>query len=116
MKEKNYVDNMKWIYKKVFQIIIASELISVLFVKILLKRLSSLNLIHLILVLSLFYIYSNDYFFYNHGMYNLIVFIIIVIINIFIILAFKTIIFLYKIKNKINFKIFLISILSILYH
>ena len=45
---------MKWIYKKVFQIIIASELISVLFVKILLKRLSSLNLIHLILVLSLF--------------------------------------------------------------
>ena len=44
---------MKWIYKKVFQIIIASELISVLFVKILLKRLSSLNLIHLILVLSL---------------------------------------------------------------
>ena len=49
-------------------------------------------------------------------MYNLIVFIIIVIINIFIILAFKTIIFLYKIKNKINFKIFLISILSILYH
>ena len=46
-------NNMKWIYKKVFQIIIASELISVLFVKILLKRLSSLNLIHLILVLSL---------------------------------------------------------------
>ena len=102
-------NNMKWIYKKVFQIILASELISFLFIKILLKRISIFHLIHIVIILSLFYYQSHDYFFANHGMYNLIVFAIILIINILIIIAFKTIIFVYKLKNKINYKFFIIN-------
>ena len=60
-------NNMKWIYKKVFQLLLSSEIISLLLVKILCYKSSDLHLIHL------FYLYSNNYFFYNHGMYNLIV-------------------------------------------
>ena len=109
-------NNMKWIYKKVFQIILASELISYLFLKILLKRISIFNLIHLVIILSLFYIYSHDYFFANHGMYNLIVFLLILFINILLVIAFKTIIFVYKLKNIINYKFIIISILTLVYH
>lgn len=109
-------NNMKWIYKKVFQIILASELISFLFIKILLKRISNFHFIHIVIIISLFYYQSHDYFFANHGMYNLIVFAIILIINILIIIAFKTIIFVYKLKNKINYKFFIITFLSLVYH
>ena len=65
-------NNMKWIYKKVFQLLLSSEIISLLLVKILCYKSSNLHLIHLLFIFSLFYLYSNNYFFYNHGMYNLI--------------------------------------------
>ena len=110
-------NNMKWIYKKIIQIILSCELITYLITKILFYNLSKLHLFHLFLIFLLFYIYSHSYFFFNHGMYNLIVFLLLLVLNLIIILIIKTIIYLFQIKNKIyiSLKISLICFLILLY-
>ena len=111
-------NNMKWIYTKLTQIIISSEIIVYLIARILFYKSPKIHLIHLVIVFCLFYQYSHNYYFYDHGMYNIIVFIFVLIINLFVILLFKTIIIIFKIKNKINIvlKIFIIIILYIIYN
>ena len=49
-------NNMKWIYKKVFQLLLSSEILSLLLVKILCYKSSNLHLIHLLFIFSLFYL------------------------------------------------------------
>ena len=111
-------NNMKWIYIKLTQIIISSEIIVYLIVRILFYKSPKIHLIHLVIVFLLFYQYSHNYYFYDHGMYNIIVFIFVLIINLFVLLLLKTIIIIFKIKNKINIvlKIFIIIILYIIYN
>lgn len=113
MGEEICGNNMKWIYTKVFEIILSCEIISYLVVKMLFYDLSKLNLIHLIIIFSLFYIYSHHFFFFDHGKYNLILFLILLFINIIVILLFKAIVFIFKIKSKIHkaLKLFLIFFL-----
>ena len=111
-------NNMKWIYIKLTQIIISSEIIVYLIVRILFYKSPKIHLIHLVIVFLLFYQYSHNYYFYDHGMYNIIVFIFVLIINLFVLLLLKTIIIIFKIKNKINIvlKLFIIIILYIIYN
>ena len=111
-------NNMKWIYTKLTQIIISSEIIVYLIVRILFYKSPKIHLIHLVIVFLLFYQYSHNYYFYDHGMYNIIVFIFVLIINLFVLLLLKTIIIIFKIKNKINIvlKLFIIIILYIIYN
>jgi len=111
-------NNMKWIYKKLTQLVISSEIISLLVIKILFYDLSKLHLIHILIIFSIFYKYSNDFFFYNHGMYNLIVFLSILFLNIFAILFFKLIRCLILHINKIYifFKLSYIILLLIIYY
>ena len=111
-------NNMKWIYIKLTQIIISSEIIVYLIVRILFYKSPKIHLIHLVIVFWLFYQYSHNYYFYDHGMYNIIVFIFVLIINLFVLLLLKTIIIIFKIKNKINIvlKLFIIIILYIIYN
>ena len=118
MGEEICGNNMKWIYTKVFEIILSCEIISYLVVKMLFYDLSKLNLIHLIIIFSLFYIYSHHFFFFDHGKYNLILFLILLFINIIVILLFKAIVFTFKIKNKIHkaLKLFLIFFFVLLYN
>ena len=114
-------NNLKWIYKKVFQLILSSEIISLLIIKILFYEISKLHLIHFIAIFVLFYLYSNNYFFYNHGMYNFILFLLILILNLFFLLIFqaiKSIIYLIKINAKIIIiysKLLIILILILLF-
>ena len=56
-------NNMKWIYKKVGELIISCELISFLFLTMIFNYSSKLHLIHLFVVFALFYFYSHDFFF-----------------------------------------------------
>ena len=95
-------NNMKWIYKKVFELIISCELISFLLALIIFNYSSKLHLIHLFVIFSLFFLYSHDFFFYNHGMYNIIAFVLLFMLNLFIILFIKILIYIFQIKNKLN--------------
>ena len=112
-------NNMKWIYKKVFQLLLSSEIISLLLVKILCYKSSNLHLIHLLFIFSLFYLYSNNYFFYNHGMYNLIFFFFFLLLNLFILFIFKAIkilIYIFRFNNKIYSKLIIICFLLLIYN
>ena len=110
-------NNMKWIYTKVVELVIASELISVLFALMIFNISTKFHLVHLIVVFVLFYYYSHDFYFFNHGMYNIIVFILLFSLNLIIILFLKLLIYLFNLKNKlIIYKIILIIILFIIYN
>ena len=110
-------NNMKWIYKKLFELILSCEIISFLFATIIFNYSSKLHLIHLIATFFVFFLYSNDLFFYDHGMYNFVFFALLFILNVFIILFFKFLILLFQIKNKITInKLFLIILLSLIYN
>ena len=90
-------NNMKWIYKKVFELIISCELISFLLALIIFNYSSKLHLIHIFAIFSLFFLYSHDFYFFNHGMYNIIAFSLLSFLNIFII--FKIIFIILKKEN-----------------
>ena len=108
-------NNMKWIYLKITEIIISCQIIVYLLIKIFFFNSSKFHLIHLFLVSILFFFYSHGYAFYNHGMYNIIVFLLLLFFNLIIILLFKFIIFIFKIKNKINRLLKLFSIFFLLF-
>ena len=110
-------NNMKWIYKKLRELIISCELISFLFLLIVFNYSSKLHLIHIFVIFSLFYLYSHDLYFFDHGMYNFIFFVLLLIINVFLILSFKVLISLFQIENKIIiYKLFLIILLFLIYN
>ena len=111
-------NNMKWIYKKLIEIIISCEIIVFLLVRIFFYGSSKLHLIHLFTIFTLLFLYSHNFFFYDHGMYNIIVFIILLFLNFFIILLLKAITFIFKIKNKINIalKLFIIFFFILIYN
>ena len=94
-------NNMEWIYKKLSELILSCELISFLIGKIIFNYSSKLHLIHLVLIFWLFTYKDHDFFFWNHGMYNLIFFLLLFFFNLFIILFFKFAICLYKIQKRI---------------
>ena len=87
-----YFCDMAWIYKTLVELIISCEIISFLVGKIIFNYSSKLHLMHLFVIFSLFILYSYDFFFWNHGMYNLIFFVLLFFLNICIILFFKFII------------------------
>ena len=110
-------NNMKWIYKKLRELIISCELISFLFLSIVFNYSSKLHLIHIFIIFALFFLYSHELYFYDHGMYNFIFFVLLFIVNVFIILLFKFLISLFQIENKtIIYKLFLIILLFLIYN
>ena len=110
-------NNMKWIYKKVFELILSCEIISFLLATIIFNHSSKLHLIHLFVIFSLFFLYSHDFYFYNHGMYNFVVFVLLFILNILIILFIKFLIYIFQIKNKVIInKLILVILLFLIYN
>ena len=110
-------NNMKWIYTKVTELIISSELISFLLATIIFNYSSKLNFIHIISVYALFFNYSHDFYFDNHGMYNIIVFLLLLFLNLIIIIFIKLLIYLFTLNNKLTIiKIILITLLFINYN
>ena len=70
-----------WIKRKLIQVIISEKLIYFLFIRIISKKISKFHLIHFILIFLFFYFYSHHYIFEDHGMYNLIVFFLLLLMN-----------------------------------
>ena len=110
-------NNMKWIYKKLVELILSCEFISFLIGKIIFKYSSKLHIIHLVLIFSLFTYNNHDFAFWNHGMYNLILFLLLLFFNLCIIF-FKFAICLYKIQKKIYIihKLTIISLFLLIYN
>ncbi len=94
------------------------EIVVYLIYKIIFMNLSKLHLIHLLIVFVLFYIHSNNFFFHDHGMYNFIFFFFLLFVNLFLILLLKAIIYIIKIKEKINnfLKVSYICLLILIYY
>ena len=111
-------NNMKWIYAKLFQIVLSCEIIVFIIIRILFYGSSKFHFIHLIIAFLIFFLYNHGFVFSDHGMYNIIVFLILLFLNLFIILLFKSIIFIFKIKDKINIvlKLFIILFLFLIYN
>ena len=103
-------NNMKWIYTKVFELILSCELISFLIATIIFNFVSKFHLIHLFSTFALFYHYSHNFYFYDHGMYNFGFFLILIFLNLIVILFIKFIIWIFKIKNKLIISKIILSI------
>ena len=115
--EETCGNNMKWIYKKLTEIIIASEIISFLIATIICKFSSKLHLIHLILIFAKFVQHDHTFNFVHHGMYNFITFLLLLSLNLLIILIIKFLIYAFKFKKEIitNAKIMIIFLFLLMY-
>ena len=116
--EEKCGNNMKWIYKKLIELILSCELISFLIGKIIFGYSSKLHIIHLVAISVLFIYHSHSYFFWNHGMYNIIFFALLFIFNVVILLLIKFFFFILRIIKKLYVikKIFVICFLCLIYN
>lgn len=110
---------INWIKKKITQAIISSIILSILIEIMILRLISFYNLFHIILVYSILYKYSNGMDFYDHGFFNFVGSIIIIITCIITILPFNFLLYLIKKNNKkliIIYIIFLILLLIFFFY
>ncbi len=63
---------MKWMIKKLIELIISCIILSILLYLVIINNISRFNLIHIIFFFILIYNYSNGYTFNNHGYFNFI--------------------------------------------
>ena len=75
---------INWMIIKIIELIISCLILSILLNFIIIKKIKKFHLIHIIIVFSLFYKYSNGYDFHNHGFFNFVAY--------FILLAFLLIV------------------------
>ena len=87
-KEGQYRCSQKinWIYKKLAQAIVSSIIMAILFELMLLKLTTKLHLIHVFIFLINIYIYSHGQEFFDHGLFNFLGFLIIILINVFLLI------------------------------
>jgi len=97
---------IRWMHKKLAQAIFSSIIIAILIEFMLLKLLTKLHLIHVFIFLSSFFIYSHGQEFYDHGLFNLLGNIIIIITIVILFLPFNILIYLIKKKKKISIFIY----------
>ena len=90
----------KWIKTKVKEVVLSCLMMLLLFELIIYKLISRMHLIHMILNFIIFYLYSHDLTFEDHGLYNIRGFFILFIIFFIIFLPINTIIYFIKEKNK----------------
>ena len=102
----------KWMKKKVKEEVISSVITIILLELMLLKKISKFHLLHLIIVYTLFYSYSNGIKFDDHGFYNIKYFLVIIITS-FIFLLISN--FIFFSKNKKIIFLYFVSFLTFLY-
>ena len=91
---------INWIYKKIFQAFFSAIITAILLEFILLKLIAKKHLIHVFIFLSCSYFYSHGQDFYDHGLFNILGYIIIVIITLIFIFPFKILIYLLNNRKK----------------
>jgi hypothetical protein len=99
--------NFRWIHKKLAQAILSALIIAIMIELMILRLVTKLHLIHVFISLACFFIYSHDQEFYDHGLFNFLGHILIVIISLALIFPFNILIYIIKNKNKILIFIYL---------
>ena len=110
--QKNCSKKSQWIQKKLNEGLCCSFLLSLLFELMLQNLISKYHLIHVIIVFISFYIYSHGLEFYDHGLFNLLSLICLLIIVLCLFIPFNILLYIIKKRNKII--LFIYSILLIL--
>ncbi len=87
---------MKWMIKKLIELLISCLILSFSLELIIQKKSSKLHLIHILIVFVLFYKYSHSYYFYDHGYFNLVLYIFLLVLFMIMIFICKGFIFLIK--------------------
>ena len=87
---------MKWIIKKIIELIISCLILIFLFYSIIFNNNSKLHLIHVFIVFILFYNYSHGYEFHNHGYFNFVGYLFLFTIFLLIIFLYKLLIYLFR--------------------
>jgi len=100
-----------WIKLKIIQLIISAILILVLFILIIYNILFKLHLLHFILIFICFYRFSHSSYFHDHGAFNLVGLVVIILLGLLLLFIFKLIFGLFKNKYKYKF----ISIITLLF-
>ena len=98
----------RWIKKKIYEAVISCFLIMILIEFIFYKIISVLNLLHIILFYILVYLYSHGIDFEDHGYYNFLGSIALIIILLFAISPLNCLLYIIKLNNKIYLIIFIL--------
>ena len=104
-----------WIRIKLNEALISCFLLSLLFELMTQKIISKLHLIHVIIVFILFYLYSHGMDFDDHGLFNLLCFLSLLIIVYFIFVPFNILLYIIKKRNKSILLIYLIFLIIIIF-
>ena len=102
---------LRWQIKKVVEEIISCIFTVLAFELVFYKIISKYHLVHFFIVFSLFYAYTHDIEFHDHGYYNFIYFFIIIILIFLLLLPINLIIYFIQRKKR---KIFLIVFIGLL--
>ena len=94
---------LRWQLKKVVEEIISCVLTVLAFELVFYKIISKFHLVHFFAVFSLFYAYTHDIEFHDHGYYNFIYFFIIIIIIFLLLLPLNLIIYFIQRKKRKKF-------------
>ncbi len=89
----------KWIQKKLYEGLSCGILLLIMWEFMIQKIVSKLHLLHVFLVFLLFYLYSHDLEFYDHGLFNFLGVISLLIIGNIIILPINIFFYLLKINE-----------------
>ena len=106
--------NFTWIEKKIKEEIISSILMEIMLQLIILKFISKMNIVHIIIILNIFYAYSHGLNFSDHGYYNF--FFYLILITIFTVLFIPIDLCIIYCDNKINsIRLIIIYLLLLLF-
>ena len=107
---------IKWIKLKLIQALSSIAILIVLFELMFFNILSRLNLIHILIMFFLFYNYSNGKDFNDHGYYNIIGCILIIIIFFIVLLPFNLLIYIRKKQKYLSLNIFILLIFVYIFY
>ena len=105
---------LDWIKLKIVQLILSIIIILILLILIVYKILSRLHLLHFIFIFICFYRFSHSFYFNDHGAFNLIGLVVIILLFILSFIIIKLIFAIFK--NKYKYKLISIIILLFLFN
>ena len=92
--------NIKWILRKLLELITSCIIMSILIELIFYKLISKFHIIHITIIFSLYYEYSHGMDFDDHGLFNFIGYLILQILILISIVPFNILLCIMKRKNK----------------
>ena len=104
--------NIKWILRKLLELITSCIIMSILIELIFYKLISKFHIIHITIIFSLYYEYSHGMDFDDHGLFNFIGYLILQILILISIVPFNILLCIMKRKNKFLQITYIITLFS----